>query len=111
METAIRQPQDVSEQAHQYQKRAIPTAEKGGYTATLQNLYGELPTSPEEHHWLIKDIQTIVQGMQTKGYDLEGLTQDNAVLYRSNSAVMADLEQMTVTMNAMQAQLKTLASA
>ena len=48
--------------------------------------------------------------MQTQGYDLEGLAQANVVLTSSNSAVMAQLAQMTVTMNAMQAQLKTLSS-
>ena len=42
---------------------------------------------------------------------MEGLAQANAVLTRSNSAVMAQLEYMTVTMNDMHAQLKTLASA
>ena len=50
---------------------------------------------------MIKDIQTIRQGMQTQVYDLELLTQANAVLTRSNSAVMAQLAHMTVTMNAM----------
>ena len=39
------------------------------------------------------------------------MAQANAVLTRSNSAVMAQLAHMTVTMNTMQAQLKTLASA
>ena len=59
---------------------------------------------------MIDDIQTIVQGMQTQIYDLEELAQANAVLNSSNSVVMAQLEHMTVTMNTMQAQLKTLAS-
>ena len=49
--------------------------------------------------------------MQTQGCDLEGLTQANAVLNSSNSVVMAQLVQMTVAMNAVQAQLKTLVSA
>ena len=38
------------------------------------------------------------------------MAQANAVLTSSNYAVMAHLEQMNVTMNSMQAQLKTLAS-
>ena len=42
---------------------------------------------------------------------MEGLAQANAVLTSSNSAVMAQLAQMTVTMNSMQAQLKIIASA
>ena len=49
--------------------------------------------------------------MQKNSYDLEGLAQSNAVLTSSNYALMAQLAQMTVTMNAMQAQLNTLASA
>ena len=49
--------------------------------------------------------------MQAQGYKLEGMAQSNAVLTRSNSASMAQLAQMTVTMNAMHAQPKTLASA
>ena len=98
-------------QAHQERKRVVTTAGKGGYTATVKKIYGAPPPSPEEHHEAIKDIQTIVHGMQTQGYDLEGLAQANAVLTRSNSAVMKQLAKTTMTMNAMQAQLKTLASA
>ena len=49
--------------------------------------------------------------MRTQGYKLEGLEQANEVLTSLNSKVMAQLAQMTVTMNAMQAQLKTIASA
>ena len=46
--------------------------------------------------------------MQTQIYYLVGLAQANAVLTNSNTAVMAQSVEMTVTMNAMQAQLKTL---
>ena len=74
----------------------------------MQNVYGAPPPPLEEHHEAIEDIQKILQGMQTQIYDLEGLAQANAVLTISNSAVMAQLSQITVTMNAMQAQLKTL---
>ena len=42
---------------------------------------------------------------------MEGMAQANAVLTSSNSAVMAQLAHMNVTMNSMQAQLKTIASA
>ena len=42
---------------------------------------------------------------------MEGLAQANVVFNSSNSAVMAQLVQMNVTMNAMQEQLKTLVSA
>ena len=44
--------------------------------------------------------------MRTQGYKLEGLEQANEVLTSLNSKVMAQLEQMTVTMNAMKAKLK-----
>ena len=49
--------------------------------------------------------------MRTQVYELNGLALANAVLTSSNYAVMAQLEWMNVTMNAIQAQLKTLASA
>ena len=49
--------------------------------------------------------------MQTQGYNLEGLAQANAILTSSNYTIMAQLAQMIVTMKAMHAQLKTLASA
>ena len=49
--------------------------------------------------------------MQTQVYELEVLAQSNAVLTNSTSVVMAQLAHMTVTMNNIKAQLKTLASA
>ena len=48
-------------------------------------MYGAPPPYPEEHHEVIEGIQIIVQGMQTQGYDLEGLAQENVVLITSNS--------------------------
>ena len=77
----------------------------------MQKIHGAPPPPPEEHHETIEDIQRIIQVMQVQSYDLEGLAQDNAVVTRSNSAVLAQLAQITVTMNAIQAQLKKLASA
>ena len=49
--------------------------------------------------------------MQIQVYKLEGLAQANVFLTSSNSEAMAQLSQMNVTMNAIQVQLKTLASA
>ena len=46
-----------------------------------------------------------------QSYELEVLEQGNAVLTSLNAAVMAQLAQMNVTMNAMLPQLKTLTSA
>ena len=77
----------------------------------MQNIYGATPPSLEEHNEMIEDIQTIMQVMQTQGCEPEVLAQSNTVLTSSNYAVMAQLAQLTVIMNAMQAQLKTLASA
>ena len=98
-------------QAHWDQRRVVTTAGKRGYTGAVKNTY-VVPSPPtEEHHGAINDLHTMVQGIQTQSYDLEILAQSNAVLTRSNSAVIAQLAQMTVTMNSVQAQLKTLASA
>ena len=69
----------------------------------MKKIYGAPPPSSEEHHKVIEDIQTILQGMRAQGYEMEGLAKAKAVLTRLNSAVMAQLEQMTVTTNAMQA--------
>ena len=76
--------------------------------AAVHNIYIVPPHPLEEHHEVIENFNTIIQGMQTNTYDLEGLAQVNAVFSSSNSEVMA---QMTVTTNAVQDQLKTLASA
>ena len=86
----------------------VTTTGKGGYTAEVQNIYGVPPPPPEEHHETINDLHTIIHGMQTQSYELEGLAQSNTFLTSSNSAVMAQLAQMSVTMNSMQAQMKTL---
>ena len=84
---------------------------KRGYPATVQKIYGAPPPPPEDHHAVIEGKQTILQGMQTQVYELEVLAQSNAVLTNSTSVVMAQLAHMTVTMNNIKAQLKTLASA
>ena len=55
---------------------------------TVQKIYGAPLPFLEDHHEVIEDIQTIVKEMQTQDYDLEGLSQANAVLTSSNSAVM-----------------------
>ena len=94
--------------SHREQRKAVKTAGKGGYNTAVQNIYGVPPPTPEEHHEEINHINTIVQGTQAQSYDMEGLAQDNAILTRSNTTVMAH---MTVTMNAMQAQLKTITPA
>ena len=65
---------------------------------------------PEDHHELINHINTIFQGIQIYSHKLEGMAQFNVVLTRSNTAVMALLAQMNVIMNAIQAQLHSLAA-
>ena len=74
-------------------------------------MYGVLPPHTEEHYEVIDNLNTIVQVMQTQSYDLEGMAQGNAVLNRFNSAVMVQLAQMNVTMNATKAQINILSSA
>ena len=76
----------------------------------MKNIYSIPPTPTEDHHGEIYDIHTIVQGMQTQSYDMEGMAQANAVLNSSNSEVVTQLAHMTVTMNNMQEKLNTLAS-
>ena len=76
----------------------------------VQKIYGVPPPPPEEHHKAINHINTIVQGMQTQRNKLEVLAQSNTIMKSSNSVEMEQLAQMTVTMNAMQAQLKTFSS-
>ena len=46
--------------------------------------------------------------MKTQSYELEGLAQSNVALAIYNSEVMEKLAHITVTMNVIQAQLKTL---
>ena len=48
--------------------------------------------------------------MQTHSYKREGLAQDNTILNSSNSIVVALLAHMNVTINVLQAQLKTMSS-
>ena len=89
----------------------VTTAGKRGYTVAVQNVYSVSPPPPEEHNKAIDNLNTIVKVMQTQSYELERLVQANEVLTSSNSAVMEQLAPMTVTMNDMQAQLKTSFSA
>ena len=77
----------------------------------VQNIYGVTPLPPEEYHEAIDNLNDITQGLQTHSNNLEGLSQANTRLTISNSAVMAQLAQMTVTMNIMQAKIKILLSA
>ena len=59
----------------------------------------------------MEGIETIFQGMKTHIFELEGLAQANVVLTVSSLVEMAQLAQMTVTMNTLKEKLKTLASA
>ena len=90
--------------------KSVTTVGKGGYKAAVQNIYGVTHPYPEEHHEAIDHIKKIFQRMQIQIHKLEGLAQANEFLTRSKTAVMAQLAHINVTMNAMQAQLKTLAT-
>ena len=97
--------------SHCKKNKAVTTTGKGGYTTAVQNIYS-VPTPPlEEHNKVIDHINTIFQGIQMQSHELEGLSQANTVLASSNIAVMVQLAQINVTMNDMQAQLKTLSAA
>ena len=47
---------EVSHQAHGGHKRAVTTAEKGGYIAVVQTIYGVLSTPLEDHHKTIDNL-------------------------------------------------------
>ena len=81
------------------------------YRGGAKYIWYTAPPPQKEHNKAINYIHTIVQGMKTQSYDLEGLAQSNTVITSSNSEVMTQLSQMTVIMNAMQRQLKILSSA
>ena len=50
-------------QAHQEQKIAVITAGKGGYIATVQNIYSEPQPYPEEHYEVIEEIHKKLLGI------------------------------------------------
>ena len=101
--------QDIFHQSRHEQRRAVTNSGKGEYTLVVNKMYDVLPPPPEEHHEAIFNLNTIVQGTQTQSDKMEVLVQVNEVLTISNSVSMAQLAQINVTMNAMKAQLKTLA--
>ena len=57
-------------QAHHDERRVVTTAERGGYTETVQNIYGVPPLPTEEQNEAIDHIITILQGMQIHSHDL-----------------------------------------
>ena len=89
----------------------LKTARKGGYTTLVHTIYGIPPPPLEENHGSIYTINTIVQWIQNQSDDTEELAQANVVLTGKKSVMMAQLVQMTATMNVMQAKLKTLSAA
>ena len=96
--------------SHCEKRRLVSYVGKGGYTRVIKDIFGVTPPLPEDNHYVIEKLNNIVCRMQTQSYELEGLAQANAVLISSNSEVMGKLSHMTVTMNAMHAQMKTLSS-
>ena len=61
-------------QYHREQRRAVTAAGKIGYTLTVQKIYGVPPPPPKEYHKDLDNLNTIVHGMQTHSYDMEGLS-------------------------------------
>ena len=64
--------------------RVVTTIEKGIYTTAVHNIYGVWPPPLEENRKAIESFHTIVHGMQTKIYELEGRSKFNEVLTSSN---------------------------
>ena len=104
----ILNPKMIDDVVSKFIIKTLPTTGKGGYILAVENIYSIPPPPPEEHHKMIDNLNTIVLGIQTQICNLEGLAQANAILTSSKSAVMVKLAQTTVTVNAMQVQLKTL---
>ena len=98
-------------QTHCEQRRVVTTSGKGGYTIVVQNIHGVMPSHSEEHHEVVFNLNTTIQGMHMYICDLEGMAQANADLTRFNSAVMTQLAQMSVTLNSMKERLRILSSA
>ena len=94
--------------AHREQISAVITTGKGIYNAAVNNKYIVPPPPPEDHYQAIEWFETIVHGKKNQSYRLELPTQANAVFTSSNSSVISQLAQSTVTINVIQAQLKTL---
>ena len=75
-------------QTHCAKRRAVTTIGKGEYTTEVHNIHVLLTPPQEEHRQAINNLHTIVQGMQTQSYDLEGQTHANAVLTSSNTSLI-----------------------
>ena len=52
--------------SNQYQRRAVTTAGKGGYTVAVQNIYGVPPPPLEEHHEAIGYLNKKFKGCRTR---------------------------------------------
>ena len=76
----------------------------------VYNIYGVPPPPLEDHHKSINYLNKIVQGMQNQIFEMEGLAQANSLLTSSKYSMMAELVQMTATMNTMHVQLNTFSA-
>ena len=77
----------------------------------MQNIYDvPLLVPPEYHHEETEYLHATTQGIKYHKYEIDGMAQANKVLASINSAVMAQLDQLTAEMGEMQAQLKNLSS-
>ena len=75
----------------------------------MQNIYSVTTTDPTgDHNEAIESLQAITQGMQYQQYEIDLMAQENAVLIRTNSAVMAQLLQLTKATEEIKSQPKTL---
>ena len=98
--------QDVSTLSPSRSEESGNNCRKRGIHRRSTKIYDVPPTPTENHNGAIYNIHIIFQGVYNQRYKLEGLAQDNIFLTSLNTWLMEELSQMTVTMNAMQAQVK-----
>ena len=81
-----------------------------GFSPFSPKLFGKLPPSPpEEHNAAIGSLHAITQVINYQRYEMNGLLQEKSVPISTNTAVMAQLVQLTADIGKIQAQIQKLA--
>eukprot|EP00978_Attheya_sp_CCMP212_P005238 scaffold11617_cov53-Attheya_sp.AAC.5 len=95
------------QRAHKEQHNATTTAGQGGYSATVNSIYG-MPTNEEQaaqqdlQERAAESLETISDGLSTHQDIISELTQANAVLSSSNTTLAAQMAQMMQQMQTLQ---------
>eukprot|EP00978_Attheya_sp_CCMP212_P014573 scaffold37188_cov29-Attheya_sp.AAC.7 len=95
------------QRAHKERRKATTTAGQGGYSATVNSIYG-MPTNEEQaaqqdlQERAAKSLETISNGLSTHQDSISELTQANAVLSNSNTTLAAQMAQMMQQMQTLQ---------